>query len=51
MNTSAVKRWTRRVLGSVLLLGLLAVLGVWLFLRGSLAQLSGSYAAAGLRAL
>ena len=48
MNTSAVKRWTRRVLGSVLLLGLVAVLGVWLFLRGSLAQLSGSYAAAGL---
>ena len=42
------KRWSKRILLAVLLLLLVAILGVWFFLRGSLAQLDGKRTAPGL---
>ena len=42
--------WTSRFIAGLLLLVLLAGLGIWLFLRASLAQLDGERAVPGLRA-
>jgi len=42
--------WTLRIAGGVLLLFLLALLGVWLYLRASLPQLDGELPAPGLGA-
>ncbi|MEW6025432.1 MAG: penicillin acylase family protein [Pseudomonadota bacterium] len=44
------KVWTGWIAGTLLLLLLLAALGIWLFLRASLAQLDGERAGAGLQA-
>lgn len=45
-----VKLWLKRLVLGLLALLLLAVLGLWFFLRGSLAQLDGRRSAAGLAA-
>lgn len=50
MRKRGWRSWTSRIVGSLLLLALLAGLGAWLFLRGSLAQLDGERSAPGLRA-
>ena len=50
MRKRGWKTWTLRTLAAVLGLLLLAVLGAWLYLRGSLAQLDGERKAPGLTA-
>jgi penicillin G amidase len=50
MGTARWTRWTLRTFSALVLLLLLAVLGGWLFLRGSLAQLDGTRQAPGLHA-
>ena len=50
MRKRSWKHWTSRIAAGVLLLVLLAALGIWLFLRASLAQLDGERGAPGLRA-
>ncbi|MBJ7312669.1 penicillin acylase family protein [Rugamonas sp. CCM 8940] len=48
MQASRIGRWSRRAALALLLLVLLAALGVWLFLRASLAQLDGTRRVDGL---
>ena len=50
MGKRGWKTWIGWVAGAVLLFMLLAALGIWLFLRASLAQLDGARPAAGLQA-
>jgi len=51
MRRQAWKRWTLRGLAGLLALLVLALVGAWLLLRASLAQLDGERQAAGLAAL
>ncbi|PHV06387.1 penicillin acylase family protein [Janthinobacterium sp. BJB412] len=48
MQASRIGKWSRRAALGLLLLLVLAALGVWLFLRASLAQLDGTRRVAGL---
>jgi penicillin amidase len=50
MQNGHVKVWLRRVLLALVGLLVIALLGLWLFLRGSLARLDGMQAVAGLNA-
>jgi penicillin amidase len=50
MQKRAFRVWSVRLLAGLLVLLLAAVLGAWLFLRGSLATLDGTVRAAGLAA-
>ncbi|NYE59609.1 penicillin amidase [Duganella sp. 1224] len=48
MRRSGLAEWSKRILLAALILLVLAVLGAWWYLRGSLAQLEGTRQAAGL---
>lgn len=48
MRKSGLTEWSKRILLAALLLLVLAVLGAWWYLRGSLAQLDGTRQAAGM---
>ena len=50
MRKRGVKTWTLRAVLTLLVLLVLGMVGIWLFLRGSLAQLEGRRAAPGLAA-
>lgn len=50
MRKAGLGRWTKRVLLTVFLLSAATVVGVWLFLRGSLAQIDGRRTVPGLSA-
>ena len=50
MRKRGVRTWTVRAVVTLLALLVLGMLGIWLFLRGSLAQLDGRRPAAGLSA-
>lgn len=48
MKKRGLRFWSTRLLGLLIMLVLLAALGLWLFLRGSLARLDGELKVAGL---
>ena len=48
MGLSMAKLWLKRLVLAILVLLLVTVLGLWFFLRGSLAQLDGRRTVAGL---
>ena len=50
MAKRGVKTWTVRVAVTLVVLVVIGMVGIWLFLRGSLAQLDGRRSAAGLSA-
>lgn len=50
MHKRGIKVWSLRLLAGLLGLVIIALLGIWLFLRASLPQLDGSHAGTGLSA-